>query len=77
MNDEQKALLDDGIRVVTECDLWEWLRSYTPHLNEGFALDYHPNLVLIYSKLKLKPPLGTEFGWMMKELRKHALQRTM
>jgi hypothetical protein len=68
-------LLNDGIQVATECELWEWLRTYKPHPNEGYALDYHPNMVVLYSRLKNKPTLGTTFTWLMQELRKEALHR--
>lgn len=75
-NNLMEALLEDGKRVMTECQLWDWLRNYTPHVNEGYALDYHPNMVLMYSKLRVKPYSGTEFTQLMTQLKKLAIGNT-
>jgi hypothetical protein len=69
-------LLEDAIQVITKHNLWEWLRNYKPHMNEGYALDYHPNMVLLYSGLQNKPISGATFTWLMTELHKIAIQRS-
>lgn len=71
----ESLVVEDGKRVITQLGLWEWLKTYRPHSNEGFGLDYHPNLVLIYSELALKPISGTSFGDLMERLHRLALQR--
>ena len=69
-NNRMEFLVEDGKRVVTELNLWDWLRTYKPHANEGYTLDYHPNMTLIYANLHTKPSTGTEFGMLMSELKK-------
>lgn len=70
------SLLEDAKTILTDYQLWDWLRNYKPHSNEGFVLDYHPNMVLLYSKLKTKPYSGTEFNQLMVELKKLAKDNT-
>lgn len=71
---EQLRALEDGEQAITACGLWEWLRDFTPHPNEGFLLTYHPNLLLIYSKLKHQPSSGIAFAWIMNALKERAVR---
>jgi hypothetical protein len=72
---EQLRALEDGEQAITACGLWDWLRDFTPHPNEGFLLTYHPNLLLIYSKLKHQPSSGIAFAWIMNALKERAVHR--
>jgi hypothetical protein len=42
----------DAYDTLTKCDLWDWLREFKPHANEGFMFASHPNLNKIIAALK-------------------------
>ena len=32
---------------ITESELWDWMKEYSPNANEGFMFSQHPNLRII------------------------------
>ena len=37
--------------AITETKMWEWMREFTPKVNEGFIFCSHPNITLIFKKM--------------------------
>jgi hypothetical protein len=59
-------MLLDAHAAITECNLWEWLRTYTPHANEGFMFAVHPNLDAINLAMRYEGHSGSSYGWTMR-----------
>ena len=49
---DEPRMLRDAYDVITECGLWDWLKNFNPHPNEGFTLSFDMNLVTIRSAMK-------------------------
>lgn len=58
---QDAALLQHAYDAITKLNLWEWLREFTPHPNEGFMLTIHPNLDMISEALKDDSHSGGSF----------------
>lgn len=52
-DEDDARLLQDADNAVTECNLWDWLKTFTPEEGKGFMHTRHENLDLINSKMKL------------------------
>lgn len=61
-------MLNDAYDAVTRLDLWDWLRDFTPHPNEGFMLTRHPNLDRIAEAMAFKTHSGSSWAWTMRTL---------
>jgi len=61
-------MLEDAYDAVTECNLWEWLKTYSPHANEGFLLSTHPNLNAISLAMQYDTHSGASFAWTLRTL---------
>ena len=62
-------LLRDTYDAITECDLWGWMKEYTPHQNEGYMFNSHPNLVVIQKAMKYADyHSGASWGWTMRTM---------
>jgi hypothetical protein len=59
------AMLQDAYDAISQCELWDWMREYTPHANEGFMFDQHPNLARILNAMKYGHS-GSSWGWTMR-----------
>lgn len=67
--DSEAKMLQDADNAITECNLWEWLKEFTPKENEGFMFSNHENLNLIHSKMKLIDyHSGSSYGWTMRQM---------
>ena len=63
---DEAVVLQRAYDAITQLNLWEWLRDFTPHPNEGFLLTAHPNLDLISEALKDDGHSGGSFATMMR-----------
>jgi hypothetical protein len=61
-------MLQDAYDAITKCDLWDWMRTYTPHANEGFMFSTHPSLAQIQSGMKYTGHSGASWGWTMRTM---------
>jgi hypothetical protein len=59
-------MYNDAYDTLTRCDLWDWLREFKPHANEGFLLSNHPNLEIIRNEMKFKGHSGGSFASTMR-----------
>jgi hypothetical protein len=57
--------LRDMHTAITACDLWDWLREFKPHSNEGFMFSTHPNLSRINEKVTYEHS-GASYGMTMR-----------
>lgn len=62
----ESEMLKDAYEAITKCDMWEWLKTFTPHANEGFLLVTHPNLDILYETLKYQGHSGSSWAWTMR-----------
>ena len=65
---EDAAMLQDMDDAITECDLWDWLKTFEPKKDEGFMLTDHPNINKITSKMKYEGHSGFSFAWCMQNM---------
>ena len=61
-------MLQDAYDAISQCELWDWMRTYTPHPNEGFMFDHHPNLVLILNAMKYRAHSGESWAHTMRAM---------
>lgn len=59
-------MLNDAYDTLTRCDLWDWLREFKPHANEGFLLSNHPNLEVLRKEMKFQGHSGASFATTMR-----------
>lgn len=62
----ESTLLKDAYDAITACDLWDWMRSYTP---DSFMYSNHPNLDRINKEMKyMDEHSGASYGWTMRQM---------
>jgi len=61
-------MLQDAHDAISQCELWDWLGTYTPHANEGFMFSTHPNLDKIQAAMKYTGHSGSSWGWTMRTM---------
>jgi hypothetical protein len=64
----EAMMLQDADSAITQCNLWEWLRDYTPEEGKGFMFSEHPNLVKINAAMKFGGHSGSSYGWTMRQM---------
>lgn len=68
----EAGLLQHAYDAITKLNLWEWMREFTPHPNEGFLLTTHPHLTLISEALKEDGHSGGSFASTMRVMERIA-----
>ena len=61
-------LLRDMDTAITECNLWDWLKTFTPDSDRGFMFTRHANIDKITSKSKYDGHSGASFAWTMRHM---------
>lgn len=61
-------MLQDADNAITQCDLWDWMKSYTPEVGKGFSFSEHPNLTKINEKMKYTGHSGSSYAWTMRNM---------
>lgn len=62
-------MLYDADDAITQCNLWEWLKEYTPEEGKGFAFCAHPNLIKINEVMEQYPQhSGCSYAWTMRQM---------
>lgn len=64
----EAMMLQDADSAITKCNLWEWLRDYTPGDGKGFMFSDHPNLEKINAAMKYGGHSGSSYGWTMRQM---------
>jgi hypothetical protein len=64
----EAMMLRDMDSAITQCNLWEWLREYTPEEGKGFMFSQHPNLDKINAAMKYQGHSGSSYGWTMRQM---------
>jgi hypothetical protein len=64
----EREMLSDAYQAITTCDLWDWMKTYTPDKDKGFVFSSHPNLDRINAAMKNKAHSGGSYGWTMRTM---------
>lgn len=64
----ESEMLQDAYDAISQCELWDWMRTFTPHANEGFMFTQDPNLSRISETMKYTDHSGTSWGWTMRTM---------
>lgn len=67
-SEHEVVVLKDADAAITQCDLWDWLREYTPEDGKGFMFSEHPNLTRINNAMKYTGHSGASYGWTMRQM---------
>lgn len=67
-SEHEAMMLKDADAAITQCDLWNWLRDYTPEDGKGFMFSEHSNLTRINDAMKYSGHSGTSYGWTMRQM---------
>jgi hypothetical protein len=59
-------MLTDAYEAITACDMWDWLRVYSPEEDKGFMFGNHPNQERINKEMKFDGHSGASYGWTMR-----------
>jgi hypothetical protein len=64
----ETTMLKDAYEAITVCDLWDWMRTYSPEEGKGFMFTSHPNLDRIEKEMKFGGHSGASWGWTMRTM---------
>lgn len=64
--DFECEMLKDAYQAITACDLWGWMKEYTPKEGMGFMFSRHDNLDRIDKEMKYGGHSGSSYGWTMR-----------
>jgi hypothetical protein len=62
-----REMLEDGYTTISNLELWDWMKSYTPDEGKGFMFSSHENITKMGSAMKTGHS-GSSFGWTMRSL---------
>ena len=62
-----RSMLEDAYKTITDLDLWNWMKSYTPEEGKGFMYSNHENITIIGKEMKTGHS-GASFGWTMRNM---------
>lgn len=65
-NQHEATMLQDVDNAISENNLWDWLKSYTPEDGKGFMFSTHPNLDRINKSMKYEGHSGSSYAWCMR-----------
>ena len=59
-------MVRDAYETITRLGLWDWLKNFKPHANEGFMFSSDLTLAMLGSSLSYTGHSGASFGWTMR-----------
>lgn len=67
---QQQKLLQSAHKAISTCEMWDWMRTYSPHKTRGFMWSKSPELDKINEEL-WKDPInnghsGSSYGAVMR-----------
>lgn len=66
-DNHSKQMLEDGYKTITDLELWDWMKSYTPDEDKGFMFSNHAHINKIGNAMKTGHS-GSSFGWTMRNM---------
>ena len=72
---DSSVMLADADKAITECGLWDWMKTYEPEKGNGFMFTQHPNLDRINKAMKYEGHSGSSYGWTMRVMEQVAKGR--
>jgi hypothetical protein len=67
-----RDLVNNGYRTISQLELWDWLRNYTPEPGAGFMFSTSPNIERIMQHMESQPDSpghsGSSFAFTMRSL---------
>jgi len=67
-HDYEATMLQDAHNAITKAGLWDWLKEFEPHPNEGFMFSSDINLAIITTNMNYEGHSGASFGWTMRAM---------
>lgn len=64
----EAEMLRDADETITKFNLWDWLKSYNPDQEKGFAFSKDWNLTVIIDNMKYTGHSGSSFSWTMRQM---------
>jgi hypothetical protein len=61
-------MLQDADNAITECNLWDWMKTYEPEVGKGFTFSSHENIAKINKAMKYEGHSGTSYAWTMRNM---------
>lgn len=61
-------MIQDAYDTVKRLELWDWLKEFKPHPNEGFMFTPDITIATIGKEMKYDGHSGASFGWTMREI---------
>ena len=61
-------MLRDAYDAITQCNLWDWMRTYEPEEGRGFMFSRDPNLDAINDAMKYTGHSGASYALVMRQM---------
>jgi hypothetical protein len=61
-------MLKDADDAISQCELWDWLKNYSPEDGQGFMFTKHPNLDRINKAMQYSGHSGSSYAWTMRNM---------
>lgn len=72
MDWSSRKAVSNGYTAISQLELWEWLKTFTPEHDKGFMFSDNKNISKIITKMESLPDApghsGSSFGWTMRQL---------
>jgi hypothetical protein len=65
-SEHEAMMLQDVHNAISENNLWDWLKDYSPEDGKGFMFTSHPNLDRINQSMKYGGHSGSSYAWCMR-----------
>lgn len=66
----QILFLQDADQAITKLNLWNWLKEYSPDIENGYLFDLHPNIEKINTEMKLYYSHTSEsYTWTLRQMK--------
>jgi hypothetical protein len=62
----ESMMLRDAYKAISKCNLWEWIRTYSPEKDKGFMFSEHPNLDRINKAMEFDGHSGASYAITMR-----------
>lgn len=66
-DNHSKSMLEDAYKTITDLELWDWMKSYTPEEGKGFMFSNHENITKIGQTMTTGHS-GASFAWTMRNM---------
>lgn len=63
---DELEMIQDAYDTITQLGLWDWLKNFNPHPNEGFMFSSDLTLAMLSSSLSYRGHTGVTFARTMR-----------